>query len=129
MRDIYIWLDDTHDITQKQRKMWAFDKPSIPQLAFRLNDIMCIIRWYISTPFMRFFRIEGMFHHMCCYFFIPLFCRYVPPFESSITRHNKFLFIYHLPFEISRFITMHIVLMYLSRGGNILMIFLHSTNS
>ena len=43
MRFMYIRLDDTHDITQKERKLWAFDKPSILQLAFKLNDIMCII--------------------------------------------------------------------------------------
>ena len=64
MRDIYIWLDDTHGVTQKERKLWAFDKSNIPQLDFKLNDIMCIIRWYISAPLMSFFTIEGMFQHV-----------------------------------------------------------------
>ncbi|WMV36992.1 hypothetical protein MTR67_030377 [Solanum verrucosum] len=35
--------NDTPDITQNERKLWAFDKPSIPQFAFMLSDIRCII--------------------------------------------------------------------------------------
>ncbi|KAG5594509.1 hypothetical protein H5410_035741 [Solanum commersonii] len=31
--------NDTPDITQNERKLWAFDKPSIPQFAFMLSDI------------------------------------------------------------------------------------------
>ena len=77
MRDIYILLDDTHDVTQKETKLLAFDRPSIPQSAFKLIDIVFVIRSYIITPLMSFFTIERMFQHVYPYLFIYLLCRYV----------------------------------------------------
>ncbi|KAG5595209.1 hypothetical protein H5410_036441 [Solanum commersonii] len=38
-----ISCDDTPDISQYESKLWAFNKPSIPQFAFKLSDERCII--------------------------------------------------------------------------------------